>query len=200
MTNAGTTPSDRSADLRTTTLGGGCFWCLDAVYRSVEGVHEVVSGYAGGHVPNPTYQQVCGAGTGHAEVVRVTFDPEVVSFRDLLNVFFSIHDPTTKDRQGADVGPQYRSIVLAEDEEQERVAREVIGELEGEDVFGAPIVTEVERLETFWPAEPYHQNFFVNNPGQGYCNVVIAPKVAKFRAQHAELLKPNAATAGRAGG
>lgn len=196
MTNAGTTPPD----LRTTTLGGGCFWCLDAVYRSVEGVHEVVSGYAGGHVPNPTYQQVCGAGTGHAEVVRVAYDPEVVSFRDLLSVFFSIHDPTTKDRQGADVGPQYRSIVLAEDEEQERVAREVIDELEAEDVFDAPIVTEVERLETFWPGEPYHQNFFVNNPGQGYCNVVIAPKVAKFRAQHAELLKPNAATAGRVGG
>jgi len=200
MTNAGTTPTDRSAGLRTTTLGGGCFWCLDAVYRSVEGVHEVVSGYAGGHVPNPTYQQVCGAGTGHAEVVRIAFDPEVVSFRDLLNVFFSIHDPTTKDRQGADVGPQYRSIVLAEDEEQERVAREVIGELEREDVFGAPIVTEVERLERFWPGEPYHQNFFANNPGQGYCNVVIAPKVAKFRERHAELLKPNAATAGRTGG
>ncbi|SRR6056297_249151 len=200
MTNAGTTPTDRSPGLRTTTLGGGCFWCLDAVYRSVEGVHEVVSGYAGGHVPNPTYQQVCGAGTGHAEVVRIAFDPEVVSFRDLLNVFFSIHDPTTKDRQGADVGPQYRSIVLAEDEEQERVAREVIGELEREDVFGAPIVTEVERLERFWPGEPYHQNFFANNPGQGYCNVVIAPKVAKFRERHAELLKPNAATAGRTGG
>jgi len=200
MTNAGTTPTDRSAGLRTTTLGGGCFWCLDAVYRSVEGVHEVVSGYAGGHVPNPTYQQVCGAGTGHAEVVRIAFDPEVVSFRDLLNVFFSIHDPTTKDRQGADVGPQYRSIVLAEDEEQARVAREVIGELEREDVFGAPIVTEVERLERFWPGEPYHQNFFANNPGQGYCNVVIAPKVAKFRERHAELLKPNAATAGRTGG
>jgi len=200
MTNAGTTPTDRSPGLRTTTLGGGCFWCLDAVYRSVEGVHEVVSGYAGGHVPNPTYQQVCGAGTGHAEVVRIAFDPEVVSFRDLLNVFFSIHDPTTKDRQGADVGPQYRSIVLAEDEEQARVAREVIGELEREDVFGAPIVTEVERLERFWPGEPYHQNFFANNPGQGYCNVVIAPKVAKFRERHAELLKPNAATAGRTGG
>ena len=184
----------------TATFGGGCFWCLDAVYRSVEGVHEVVSGYAGGHVPNPTYQQVCGAGTGHAEVVRIAFDPEVVSFRDLLNVFFSIHDPTTKDRQGADVGPQYRSIVLAEDEEQARVAREVIGELEREDVFGAPIVTEVERLERFWPGEPYHQNFFANNPGQGYCNVVIAPKVAKFRERHAELLKPNAATAGRTGG
>lgn len=200
MTNAGTTPPDRPPDLRTTTLGGGCFWCLDAVYRSVEGVHEVVSGYAGGHVPNPTYQQVCGAGTGHAEVVRVAFDPEVASFRDLLNVFFSVHDPTTKDRQGADVGPQYRSIVLAEDEEQERVAREVIQELEREDLFGAPIVTEVERLDTFWPGEPYHQNFFVNNPGQGYCNVVIAPKVAKFRAQHADLLKPNAATAGRVRG
>ena len=200
MTNAGTTPTDRSPGLRTTTLGGGCFWCLDAVYRSVEGVHEVVSGYAGGHVPNPTYQQVCGAGTGHAEVVRIAFDPEVVSFRDLLNVFFSIHDPTTKDRQGADVGPQYRSIVLAEDEEQARVAREVIGELEREDVFGAPIVTEVERLERFWPGEPYHQNFFANNPGQGYCNVVIAPKVAKFRERHADLLKPNAATAGRTGG
>ena len=200
MTNAGTTPPDRSPGLRTTTLGGGCFWCLDAVYRSVEGVHEVVSGYAGGHVPNPTYQQVCGAGTGHAEVVRIAFDPEVVSFRDLLNVFFTVHDPTTKDRQGADVGPQYRSIVLAEDEEQERVAREVIDELQREDVFGAPIVTEVERLETFWPGEPYHQNFFANNPGQGYCNVVIAPKVAKFRERHADLLKPNAATAGRTGG
>jgi len=200
MTNAGTTPTDRSPGLRTTTLGGGCFWCLDAVYRSVEGVHEVVSGYAGGHVPNPTYQQVCGAGTGHAEVVRIAFDPEVVSFRDLLNVFFSIHDPTTKDRQGADVGPQYRSIVLTEDEEQERVAHEVIDELQREDVFDAPIVTEVERLERFWPGEPYHQNFFANNPGQGYCNVVIAPKVAKFRERHAELLKPNAATAGRTGG
>jgi len=200
MTNAGTTPPDRSPGLRTTTLGGGCFWCLDAVYRSVEGVHEVVSGYAGGHVPNPTYQQVCGAGTGHAEVVRIAFDPEVVSFRDLLNVFFTVHDPTTKDRQGADVGPQYRSIVLAEGEEQERVAREVIDELQREDVFGAPIVTEVERLETFWPGEPYHQNFFANNPGQGYCNVVIAPKVAKFRERHADLLKPNAATAGRTGG
>jgi len=200
MTNAGTTAHDGPPDLRTTTLGGGCFWCLDAVYRSIEGVHEVVSGYAGGHVPDPTYQQVCGAGTGHAEVVRVAFDPEVVSFRDLLNVFFSVHDPTTKDRQGADVGPQYRSIVLAEDEEQERVAREVTRELQREDVFGAPIVTEVERLERFWPGEPYHQNFFVNNPGQGYCNVVIAPKVAKFRERHAGLLKPNAATAGRAGG
>jgi len=200
MTNAGTTPTDRSPGLRTTTLGGGCFWCLDAVYRSVEGVHEVVSGYAGGHVPNPTYQQVCGAGTGHAEVVRIAFDPEVVSFRDLLNVFFSIHDPTTKDRQGADVGPQYRSIVLTEDEEQERVAHEVIDELQREDVFDAPIVTEVERLERFWPGEPYHQNFFANNPGQGYCNVVIAPKVAKFRERHADLLKPNAATAGRTGG
>ncbi len=183
----------------TITLGGGCFWCLDAVYRGVEGVHEVVSGYAGGHVPQPTYAQVCDGTTGHAEVVRVTFDPSVVSLRDLLGVFFSIHDPTTKDRQGADVGPQYRSIVLAEDEDQERVAREVIDEVTREGVWDAPIVTDVERLERFWPAEPYHQSFFANNPGQGYCQAVIAPKVAKFRSRYAHLLKGNAATPGSTG-
>lgn len=183
----------------TITLGGGCFWCLDAVYRGVEGVHEVVSGYAGGHVPQPTYAQVCDGTTGHAEVVRVTFDPSVVSLRDLLGVFFSIHDPTTKDRQGADVGPQYRSIVLAEDEDQERVAREVIDEVTREGVWDAPIVTDVERLERFWPAEPYHQNFFANNPGQGYCQAVIAPKVAKFRSRYAHLLKGNVATPGSTG-
>jgi peptide-methionine (S)-S-oxide reductase len=188
-----------NANLETTTLGGGCFWCLDAVYRGVEGVHEVVSGYAGGHVEGPSYAQVCEGTTGHAEVVRVAFDPSVIPFRDLLGIFFSIHDPTTKDRQGADVGPQYRSIVLAEDEEQERVAREVIEELGREGVWDAPIVTEVERLERFWPAEPYHQNFFANNPGQGYCQAVIAPKVAKFRSRYAHLLKGNAATPGSTG-
>ena len=185
--------------LRTTTLGGGCFWCLDAVYRNVEGVHEVVSGYAGGHVEAPSYAQVCDGTTGHAEVVRVTFDPAALSFRDLLGIFFSVHDPTTKDRQGADVGPQYRSIVLAEDEEQERVTREVVEELTREDVWGAPIVTQIERLERFWPAEPYHQNFFANNPGQGYCQAVIAPKVASFRSRFAHLLKTNAATPGSTG-
>ena len=183
----------------TITLGGGCFWCLDAVYRGVEGVHEVVSGYAGGYVPQPTYAQVCDGTTGHAEVVRVTFDPSAIALRDLLGVFFSIHDPTTKDRQGADVGPQYRSIVLAEDEDQERVAREVIDEVTREGVWDAPIVTDVERLERFWPAEPYHQNFFANNPGQGYCQAVIAPKVAKFRSRYAHLLKGNAATPGSTG-
>jgi peptide-methionine (S)-S-oxide reductase len=188
-----------NANLETITLGGGCFWCLDAVYRGVEGVHEVVSGYAGGHVAEPTYAQVCDGTTGHAEVVRVTFDPSAIALRDLLGVFFSIHDPTTKDRQGADVGPQYRSIVLAEDDEQERVAREAIEELRREGVWDAPIVTEVERLERFWPAEPYHQNFFAANPGQGYCQAVIAPKVAKFRQRYAHLLKVNAATPGSTG-
>ena len=178
------------------TLGGGCFWCLDAVYRGVEGVHYVVSGYAGGEVESPTYQQVCTGTTGHAEVVQLRFDPDVLSYRDVLGIFFSVHDPTTKDRQGADVGPQYRSIVFAGDEEQERIARDVIAELERENVWEAPIVTEVERMGTFWPAEPYHQNFFANNPGQGYCQAVIAPKVAKFRKRYAYLLKPSAATPG----
>lgn len=187
------------SELRTTTLGGGCFWCLDAVYRGVEGVHDVVSGYAGGEVEAPSYQQVCTGTTGHAEVVRVTFDPDVISFRDLLGIFFSVHDPTTKDRQGADVGTQYRSIVLAEDDGQERVTHDVMAELQREDVWGAPIVTEVERLGTFYPAEPYHQNFFANNPGQGYCQAVIAPKVAKFRSRYAHLLKGNAATPGSTG-
>jgi peptide-methionine (S)-S-oxide reductase len=185
--------------LETATLGGGCFWCLDAVYRGVEGVHDVTSGYAGGHVDAPTYQQVCAGTTGHAEVVQVAYDPEVLSYRDVLNIFFAVHDPTTKDRQGADVGPQYRSIVLAEDDRQERIARETMSEIQREGVWDAPIVTEVERLRTFWPAEPYHQNFFANNPGQGYCQVVIAPKVAKFRQRFAHLLKENAATQGSTG-
>jgi len=183
----------------TATFGGGCFWCLDAVYRGVEGVHEVVSGYAAGSVEHPSYAHVCEGTTGHAEVVQVHYDPDAVSYRDLLGIFFSIHDPTTKDRQGADVGTQYRSIVLTHDDAQAREAREVIEALEKEGVWGAPIVTEVEPLETFWPGEQYHQNFFANNPGQGYCQVVIAPKVAKFRQRYAHLLKPNAATAGSTG-
>ncbi len=183
-----------SQTLETATLGGGCFWCLDAVYRAVEGVTNVTSGYAGGQLEQPSYQQVCSGTTGHAEVVQVEFDPDVVSYRDLLGIFFSVHDPTTKDRQGADVGPQYRSIVLAEDDRQERIARDVMAEVQREGVWSAPLVTEVERLGAFWPAERYHQNFFANNPGQGYCNVVIAPKVAKFRKRFAHLLKQNAAT------
>lgn len=173
----------------TATLGGGCFWCTEAVYQDLRGVERVVSGYAGGEVPSPTYQQVCSGSTGHAEVVQVTFDPQVLSYRDVLGIFFTVHDPTTKDRQGADVGTQYRSIVLTHDDEQARIAREVIREVEGEGVWDAPLVTQVEPLETFYPAEPYHQNFFKNNPGQGYCRAVIAPKVAKFRQRYAELLR-----------
>ena len=194
-----TSASAQDPALETTTLGGGCFWCLDAVYRGVEGVHESVAGYAGGHAPHPTYADVCTGTTGHAEVVRLTYDPTVVTFDDLLNVFFAIHDPTTKDRQGADVGPQYRSIVLAESDAQAEAARAKIAELDAEATFGAAIVTEVERLETFHPAEGHHQNFFANNPGQGYCTAVIAPKVSAFRARHAHLLKPNRATPGTTG-
>ncbi|MBX6376029.1 MAG: peptide-methionine (S)-S-oxide reductase MsrA [Acetobacteraceae bacterium] len=171
------------------TLGGGCFWCLDAVYRDLQGVTRVVSGYAGGHVPNPTYEQVCGKGTGHAEVVQVTFDPKVVSYADLLRVFFTIHDPTTKDRQGADVGPQYRSIILYHSEDQRRTAEAVMREIEQAGVWGAPLVTELVPAKEFWPAEPEHQNYFELNPWSGYCRAVIAPKVAKFRKTFADRLK-----------
>jgi peptide-methionine (S)-S-oxide reductase len=171
------------------TLGGGCFWCLEAVYDELRGVEKVESGYSGGTVPDPTYRQVCTGATGHAEVVQVTFDPEVVSFREILEVFFTIHDPTTLNRQGADVGPQYRSAILYHDEEQRRVAEEVISELEAEGVWDDPIVTEVTPFEVFYVAEDYHQEYFRNNGYQPYCQVVIAPKVAKFRKQYLERLK-----------
>ncbi|MFP4322974.1 MAG: peptide-methionine (S)-S-oxide reductase MsrA [Anaerolineales bacterium] len=169
------------------TLGGGCFWCLEAVYQQLQGVEKVVSGYAGGHVPNPTYEQVCAKTTGHAEVVQITYDSAVVSFADILDVFFTIHDPTTQDRQGADVGPQYRSIILYHDNAQKQVAEAKIAEYNA--VWDDPIVTEVEPLETFYAAEAYHQNYFNNNPNQGYCMVVIAPKVAKFREKFMQRLK-----------
>jgi peptide-methionine (S)-S-oxide reductase len=171
------------------TLGGGCFWCLEAVYKDLRGVDSVVSGYAGGHVENPTYEQVCGARTGHAEVVQITFDPAVVTFRDLLDVFFTIHDPTTKDRQGADVGPQYRSIVLYHSPEQKAEAERVIAELGHKGLWPAPIVTEVVPLEKFYPAEAYHQDYYDQNPRQRYCQIVIAPKVAKFRKEFLARLK-----------
>lgn len=161
------------------TLAGGCFWCLEAVYLELRGVHAVKSGYAGGHVPNPTYEQVCGKKTGHAEVVQVTFDPTEISYRELLDVFFTIHDPTTKDRQGNDVGPQYRSAVFFHSPEQERAAREALAEAQAH--WDAPIVTEVAPLERFWPAEAYHDNYFARNPGNPYCAVVVAPKVSKAR-------------------
>jgi peptide-methionine (S)-S-oxide reductase len=171
------------------TLGGGCFWCLEAVYLGLRGVRRVVSGYAGGHLANPSYEQVCGKRTGHAEVVQIAFDPAEISYADLLRVFFTIHDPTTRDRQGHDVGPQYRSIILTHDEAQRECAEQIIAEIAGGGIWGAPIVTEVRPLETFWPAEDYHQNYFARNPHQGYCQAVVAPKVAKFRKTFADRLK-----------
>ncbi|HMA39637.1 MAG TPA: peptide-methionine (S)-S-oxide reductase MsrA [Gemmatimonadales bacterium] len=171
------------------TLGGGCFWCLEAVFQDLKGVERVVSGYAGGSVPDPSYEDVCTGRTGHAEVVQVTFDPAVLSYRDLLQVFFSIHDPTTLNRQGPDVGTQYRSAIFHHGPEQERVAREVIAELERRGIWDSPIVTEVTAAPPFYPAEQYHQEYFLRNPGQGYCRVVIAPKVAKFRKEHLARLK-----------
>ena len=171
------------------TFGGGCFWCLEAVYLGLRGVLRVVSGYAGGNVPNPTYEQVCAKRTGHAEVVQITFDPAEVSFEDLLRVFFTIHDPTTKDRQGNDVGPQYRSIILAHNDGQRAAAEKVIAEIEAACIWPGKLVTEVQPLQAFWPAEDYHQDYFARNPWQGYCQAVVAPKVAKFRKTFADRLK-----------
>jgi peptide-methionine (S)-S-oxide reductase len=163
------------------TLGGGCFWCLEAAFLELDGISEVVSGYAGGHVENPTYQEVCNGTSGHAEVVQVTFDPERISYDDLLTVFFTIHDPTTQDRQGNDVGPQYRSIILYHDEAQERSARAAITRLEEEGIWDNPIVTQVEPLRAFYPAERYHHRYYERNAKQPYCTFVVAPKVAKVR-------------------
>jgi peptide-methionine (S)-S-oxide reductase len=176
-------------DLEMATLGGGCFWCLEAVYKELKGVESVVSGYAGGELANPTYEQVCGGRTGHAEVVQITYDPQVVSFRDLLDVFFTIHDPTTRDRQGADVGPQYRSIILYHDEAQKLEAERAIAAVGEKGLWPDPIVTEVVPRETFFPGESYHQDYYENNPRQRYCQIVIAPKVAKFRKEHLARLK-----------
>ncbi|MCK8785306.1 peptide-methionine (S)-S-oxide reductase MsrA [Roseomonas sp. NAR14] len=181
----------------TATLGGGCFWCLDAVYRELRGVTRVVSGYAGGHVENPSYEQVCGKRTGHAEVVEVTFDPAELSYADLLRVFFTIHDPTTPNRQGADVGPQYRSVILYHSEAQKRVAEQVMAEIAAARIWDAPLVTELVPATgasgRFWPAEPEHQDYFARNPWAGYCQVVVAPKVAKFRKAFADRLRRRAA-------
>jgi peptide-methionine (S)-S-oxide reductase len=171
------------------TLGGGCFWCLEPVYEELRGVEKVVSGYSGGFVSDPTYRQVCTGTTGHAEVVQVTFDPELVSFKEILEVFFTIHDPTTLNRQGADVGTQYRSAIFYHDEEQKRVAQEVISDLETHGLWNAPIVTEVTPFDAFYVAEDYHQGYFRDNEYQPYCQVVIAPKVAKFRKRYLEKLK-----------
>ena len=171
------------------TLAGGCFWCLEAVYKELRGVESVVSGYAGGRVPRPTYRQVCEGTTGHAEVVQLTFDPRAVTFRELLEVFFTIHNPTTPNRQGADVGTQYRSAIFYHTPEQRETAERVIAELTAAGVWDAPIVTEVAPLTNFYPAEDYHQDYFENNPTQPYCRAVVAPKVAKFRKHFLEKLK-----------
>ena len=173
-------------------LGGGCFWCLDAVFRGLDGVLNVESGYAGGSVPNPTYDAVCTGRTGHAEVVKVTFDPAVLSFRDLLTVFFTIHDPTTKDRQGNDMGTQYRSVIFCQTPEQRADAEAVIANLTSHELWRDPIVTEIAEAETFYPAENYHQDYFARNGSQPYCQIVVAPKVAKFRKAFAERLKKKA--------
>jgi len=171
------------------TLGGGCFWCLEAVFKDLRGVESVVSGYAGGDVENPTYEQVCGGRTGHAEVVQIAFDPQVLTYREMLDVFFTIHDPTTKDRQGADVGPQYRSIIFYDSPEQKAAAEQALADLDSKGVWRAPIVTELVPLEKFYPAEDYHRDYFERNPRQRYCQIVIAPKVAKFRKEHLARLK-----------
>jgi peptide-methionine (S)-S-oxide reductase len=171
------------------TLGGGCFWCLEAVYDNLKGVSDVVSGYAGGKLPNPSYKMVCTGLTGHAEVVQVTFNPDEINLKEILEVFFSIHNLTTRNRQGADVGTQYRSAIFYHSSEQKTTADEVIQELNAEKIWDHPIVTEVAPLKTFYPAEDYHQEYFARNPDQGYCQIVIAPKVAKFRQKYAYRMK-----------
>jgi peptide-methionine (S)-S-oxide reductase len=170
-----------TSGLEIATLGGGCFWCLDAVYRELRGVTRVESGYAGGKRPNPSYESVCTGATGHAEVVQITFDPSVISYRDLLAVFFTIHDPTTLNRQGADVGTQYRSVIFYHTPEQHETAKATIASLEAEGLWDAPIVTELAPAPPFYAAEAYHQDYFRRNQNQGYCQIVIAPKVAKAR-------------------
>lgn len=175
------------------TLGGGCFWCLEAVYKDLRGVRSVMSGYAGGHVPNPSYQQICTGTTGHAEVVQIRFDPAEVSYADLLRVFFTIHDPTTQDRQGHDIGTQYRSIILTHSDAQRQIAQAVIKEISDAKLWGAPIVTQIENLQVFHEAEPEHHDYFARNPWTGYCQAVVAPKVGKFRKTFADRLKRAAA-------
>ena len=170
-------------------LGGGCFWCVEAAIRQLKGVESVLSGYMGGRTPNPTYQQVCSGRSGHVEVAEVKFDPAIISFSDLLHVFFTLHDPTTLNRQGNDVGEQYRSVIFYLDETQKKIAEEVIAELTRERVFNDPIVTAVEPASTFYVAEEYHQDYLANNPIQPYCMFVVAPKVQKVRAKYADRLK-----------
>jgi len=182
--------SDKTIQSEIATLGGGCFWCLEAVYEQLRGVIHVESGYAGGAAPNPTYAQVCTGATGHAEVVQITFDPGVITYRDLLEVFFEIHDPTTLNRQGADVGTQYRSVIFYHSEEQRAVAAALVAELEAAKRWPAPVVTELAPLTAFYPAEAYHREYYRHNRAQPYCQAVITPKVEKFRKRFSMYLNP----------
>ena len=177
------------SDLETATLAAGCFWCVEAVFDDLKGVEDVVSGYSGGHTENPTYKEVCSETTGHAEVVQIRFDQNELSFKELLQVFFTVHDPTTLNRQGGDIGTSYRSAIFYHSEEQKRIAEEVIDEINNEKIYDAPIVTEITAFDKFYPAEDYHQEYFANNPNQPYCAAVVAPKVAKFRQKFLSRLK-----------
>ncbi len=182
--------------LEVATLAGGCFWCLEAIFNDLQGVERVVSGYSGGHVPHPTYEQVCDDTTGHAEVVQISFDPAVISYRDLLQVLFTVHDPTTLNRQGPDAGTQYRSAIFYHSPDQKATVEEVVRELTEAGVWSDPIITEVTPFLEFYPAEDYHQRYFERNPNQPYCRMVVAPKVAKFRKQYLSVLKKVGGPAG----
>lgn len=176
-------------NLETATLAAGCFWCVEAVFDDLRGVEDVVSGYSGGHTENPTYREVCDGNTGHAEVIQVKFDPAEISFKEILQIFFSVHDPTTLNRQGHDIGTQYRSAIFYHSDEQKRVAEETVAEINAEGIWDAPIVTEVTSFDKFYPGEDYHQEYFANNPNVPYCAAVVAPKVAKFRQKFVSRLK-----------
>ncbi len=182
-----------SNQYETATLAGGCFWCMEAVFDDLKGVVSVESGYSNGHVPNPTYRAVCNGDTGYAEATRIAFDPTAITFKDLLNVFFAVHDPTTLNRQGGDVGEQYRSAIFYHTTEQKEIAEALINELNAQKIWNSPIVTQVEAVKNYCVAEDYHQEYFANNPNQPYCQAVVAPKVAKFRKKYLEMLKKQAA-------
>ena len=175
--------------MKNIVLGGGCFWCVEAVFQLFEGIHDLMPGYAGGKTPNPSYREVCSGSTGHAEVVRVTWDPDKLSLEDVVTLFFHAHDPTTLNRQGNDVGTQYRSAIFYKDDKEKETIKQVIAEIEEQQVWNRPIVTQVEPLSKFYPAEDYHKNYYQEHPSQPYCNIVIGPKVEKMRSKFSELLK-----------
>jgi len=185
------TTDQNEENMEQATFGAGCFWCVEAIFHQVKGVESVEAGYAGGHVKNPTYREVCSGKTGHAEVARIVFDPDVVSYKELLEVFWHTHNPTTKNRQGADVGTQYRSVIFYHDEKQKKIAEQSLKKTDASGLWDDPIVTEIEPLENFYKAEDYHQNYYQNNPNQGYCSIVIAPKLKKFKKEFSYLLKDN---------